>query len=591
MSVQDRVLAFARELQRTTTFSEVLSTVLAACTRMGYPNAWLFVAPPDAPGTWKLVEVAGSHSNDAWLTSPAMKVSGDAMLEAIEAANAPVVTLDARTDPKTDKRYVTAMRLCTMINVPLRYQGEPFGAFGTGTFTEHGVRPPTSEDIEEVALMAAQLEPAVARIRCLAQDKGESEEELRRRLFAIIPRWFASLDPNLQNLLDSIVWTLGREFCAGAVLQLVETARQQLQMAAIFEPDRTRRDALKKHLADVVIRPGVGLPGMVLASRAALRIERVEREPLGTRVQPGKEELVATLSGTSLLSVPLISRGNVIGVLTMFRSPNTAAFTLADEQLGQDFADRAALAVENAQMYAQLEQRVAARTRELQEANRDLESFSYSVAHDLRAPLRALGHFAVALAEDQADRLDDKGRDYIQRIQRAGEQMTQITEALLSLARMTRKEIMRERVDLGELATTIVDPLRTGEPERHVDLVVPRGLVVEGDTSLLRALFENLLGNAWKFTRGKDPARIELGSELVGADRIYFVRDNGAGFDPRFTDKLFAPFQRLHSAHEFEGSGIGLATAAKIVQRHGGRIWAEGRVGEGATMRFTLPRP
>ncbi|CAN5727568.1 hypothetical protein BH11MYX2_BH11MYX2_07260 [soil metagenome] len=513
------------------------------------------------------------------------------MLETIEAATGPIVTLDARTDPKTNKRYIAAMRLCTMINVPLRFQGDPFGAFGTGTFTENGVRPPTDEDIQEIALMAAQLEPAISRIRYLAQEHGDSEEDLRGRLFAIIPRWFASLDPNLQNLLDSIVWSLGREFSDGAVLQLVETSRQRMQMAAIFEPDRTRREALKTHLADVVIRPGVGLPGMVLARRAALRVETVEREPLGARVQPGKEALVAVLTGTSLLAVPLISRGNVIGVLTMFRSPGKPRFKLSDEQLGQDFADRAALAVENAQMYAQLEQRVAARTRELQEANRDLESFSYSVAHDLRAPLRALGHFADALFEDHSDRLDDTGRDYLHRIQRAGEQMSQITYALLALARLTRKEIIRERVDLGELAEIVVDPLRSREPERHVDLVVPAGLVVEADTAVLRALFENLLGNAWKFTRGKDPARIELGSELGEGDCIYYVRDNGAGFDPRFTDKLFAPFQRLHSANEFEGSGIGLATAAKIVQRHGGRIWAEGRIGEGATMRFTLPVP
>jgi signal transduction histidine kinase len=225
---------------------------------------------------------------------------------------------------------------------------------------------------------------------------------------------------------------------------------------------------------------------------------------------------------------------------------------------------------------------------ELKRTNRELESFSYSVAHDLRTPLRAMSGFAEVLAEDYGERLDDEGKSYLTRITAAAETMSRLIDALLSLARLTRKEMRREPVDLSQLAELSVEQLRSTHSEREVEAVVTPGMVAEGDPQLLRAVFENLLGNAWKFTEKRSPAQIEVGTLERDGAPAFFVKDNGAGFDMAHAGKLFAAFQRLHSVDEFPGTGIGLATVQRIVERHGGRVWAEGVVGAGATFFFTL---
>jgi PAS domain S-box-containing protein len=220
-------------------------------------------------------------------------------------------------------------------------------------------------------------------------------------------------------------------------------------------------------------------------------------------------------------------------------------------------------------------------------ANAELEAFSYSVAHDLRAPLRAINGFATALRDDSGDRLDAEGNAYLRRIIAGAERMAHLIDALLELARLTRAEARRQRIDLAELATAVFAQLRATDPSRAVELVVPPRLAAIGDPQLLRVLVENLLGNSWKFTGKRPAARIEIGYDE--ADGAYFVRDNGAGFDMALIGKLFAPFRRLHTVQEFEGTGIGLATVQRIVHRHGGRIWAEAVVDQGATFHFTLP--
>jgi PAS domain S-box-containing protein len=236
----------------------------------------------------------------------------------------------------------------------------------------------------------------------------------------------------------------------------------------------------------------------------------------------------------------------------------------------------------------ELEQRVIERTARLEAANRELEAFSYSVSHDLRAPLRAIDGFSEALRQDCADKLDARGKEYLQRVRAAAQRMGQLIDDLLNLSRLARAEITRQDVDLSALAEAIAEELRRTSPDRDVELVIAPGLVAKGDKALLRVVLQNLLGNAWKFTSKHERARVEFGVAQVSGERTYFVRDDGAGFDTAYADKLCAPFQRLHAAADFPGTGIGLAIVQRIVQRHGGRVWAEGAVGKGATFYFTV---
>lgn len=222
-------------------------------------------------------------------------------------------------------------------------------------------------------------------------------------------------------------------------------------------------------------------------------------------------------------------------------------------------------------------------------ANRELEAFSYSVAHDLRAPLRAISGFSEILLGEHKEALDERGQEYLRRMAAAAERMGHLIDALLGLSRVTRTEPRKERVDLSKIAGSVIENLRVASPDRKVDVVIPEGIVTVGDPQLLRAVLENLLGNAWKFTSKRDGARIELGVTKADGKPAYFVTDNGAGFDMSYAGKLFAPFQRLHAQTAFPGTGIGLATVQRIVHRHGGRIWAESEAGKGATFFFTLP--
>lgn len=224
---------------------------------------------------------------------------------------------------------------------------------------------------------------------------------------------------------------------------------------------------------------------------------------------------------------------------------------------------------------------------ELQAKNEELESFSHSVAHDLRAPLRSIDGFGLALLEDYADKLDDDGKQYLTYVRESAQQMSQLIDDMLALSQVTRGDFEREPVDLTRIARSVGSELRRAAPNRKVEFLVTDGLIAEGDTRLMTIAFENLLGNAWKYSSGRDQARVEVGA-IDGDPRTFFVRDNGAGFDMAYADKLFGMFQRLHANSEFEGTGIGLATVQRVIRRHGGQIWADAVVGQGATFFFTL---
>jgi PAS domain S-box-containing protein len=221
-------------------------------------------------------------------------------------------------------------------------------------------------------------------------------------------------------------------------------------------------------------------------------------------------------------------------------------------------------------------------------ANRELEAFSYSVAHDLRAPLRSIDGFSQALLEDYNDKLDDEGRSHLKRVRNAAQRMALLIDDLLKLSRLTRSELRRERVDLSALVRAAGDKLAESAPGRAVELQVAGELWVNADARLLGVVVDNLLDNAWKFSRSRSPAQVQFGVEEVDGAPAFFVRDNGVGFDMSYVDKLFGVFQRLHAVHEYEGAGIGLATVQRVVHRHGGRTWARGELDHGATFYFTL---
>lgn len=235
-----------------------------------------------------------------------------------------------------------------------------------------------------------------------------------------------------------------------------------------------------------------------------------------------------------------------------------------------------------------LEQRVQDRTAQLEATNRELDTFAYSVSHDLRAPLRAIDGFSTALIEEYEEKIDDVGKTYLHYLKESSHEMSDIIDGLLKLSRSTRGEIVFEHVDLSAIATKVAEELCKAEPERRVTVRISPGIEALADPRLLKIVMSNLIGNAWKYTNRTPDARCEFGIEKRDGRAVYFVRDNGAGFDMTHADKLFLPFSRLHKSSDFRGIGIGLATVERIIHRHGGRIWAEAAVGKGATFYFTL---
>ena len=291
--------------------------------------------------------------------------------------------------------------------------------------------------------------------------------------------------------------------------------------------------------------------------------------------------IVLGLLGGMLLAraftAPLRRMADVVG-----RAAREGAYSLRVETTGAD----AGLGVSVNELLAQMQQRdveLRRRSTELEAANKDLESFAYSVSHDLRAPLGSIDGFVQALEMDYGQMFDETAKEYFDWIKSGCRQMRDLIDGMLQMARLARAEVQRQQVDLSSIASSVAESLKQSNPARAVKFDIRGGVRTIGDERLLRAVLENLMANAWKFTRNKPEACIEFG-QSGGA---YYVRDNGAGFDPSHAAKMFRPFQRLHSMREFEGTGIGLATVQKIIERHGGRAWAEGEVEKGATIYFT----
>ncbi|MBI3784480.1 MAG: PAS domain S-box protein [Deltaproteobacteria bacterium] len=372
--------------------------------------------------------------------------------------------------------------------------------------------------------------------------------------------------------------------CDLAILLLFDVETQVARVVAVeaIDPERVR-DIVEFPLGDFSALSALAEhPEISLDDIAGLVI----RSPMIERLaSPGLH---------SVLIEALIVEGKILGTLNL-AAVRRAAFTADHCKIAREVADQLSIAIHQTHLHeqlqrhaAELEQRVRERTAQHEAANRELAAFSYSVSHDLRVPLRLIGSFGEILQEEYATTLPAQGREYIERIVAAATRMGQLIQDLLTLSHVVQREMTSVPVNLSELAQLIVEDLRRAAPQRRVEFVTAPDLVATGDPGLLRIVLENLLGNAWKYTSKHSSARIEFGRFERDGVATYFVRDDGAGFDMKSGEKLFGAFQRLHSASEFEGTGIGLATVQRIIQRHGGRVWAESAVGEGATFYFTL---
>ena len=402
------------------------------------------------------------------------------------------------------------------------------------------------------------------------------------------------------SILVELSLDLASEHDADIVLRKLTRAARRISRAdgalvCICDPEQTRH-AASGNIAEVLAERMHGSELLCVLCRGTVSPNVVEHagtagsDAVGASLPPEERE-------RPYLSIPMTFASGRQGILILIGKRGAAPFTEEDGSLALTLTMQGSLTFENALLYEGLaearrvlEQRVEERTRELSEVNRELESFSYSVSHDLRAPLRAINGFAGILLANHTEHLDEKARGYLVRVRNAADRMAELIDDLLTLSRCVRTAVVKSRVDVTALAQEIVRDLMAGSPMRAVDVAIEEELFVHADRKLLRVVLANLLGNAWKFTTTRERASIDLQRCQDGDDDAFVVRDNGVGFDMSYAANLFAPFQRFHSSHEFEGTGIGLATVQRLVHRHGGRIWAESAPERGAAFFVALPK-
>ncbi|HYE98287.1 MAG TPA: GAF domain-containing protein, partial [Planctomycetota bacterium] len=432
--------------------------------------------------------------------------------------------------------------------------------------------------VENARLYEKAREEALERGRAQAREARRARQALVGaqvgRALTTSPTGREMLQRSAQALVDHLdaalarIWTLNE---AENVLELQASAG----MSAPIEGAQGR------------VPVGTSMIGKIAAEGRPLLTQDVGADPLLGEPGEGRKAAILSFAG-----YPLKLDGRVVGVMGLFSGAPLSEDTV--EGLAS-IADSIAVGLERKrketqlqELNARLEERVQERTAELQAANRELEAFSYSVSHDLRGPLRSMDGFSQVLLRQYADRLDERGQKYLHRVCAAAEKMGRLIDDFLNLSRLTRAPLSFERLDLSQMAREILAELRRADPGRSVEAVVAPDLAVRGDPRLLRVVLENLLGNAWKFTRAKKTARIEVASCAREGSKAFVVRDDGAGFDMSYVGKLFKPFERLHAVEEYPGTGIGLASVQRIIARHGGRVWAEGEPGRGAAFYFSL---
>lgn len=432
-----------------------------------------------------------------------------------------------------------------------------------------------------------------------ATDSGSSEKLWRQLAFLARASQVLVSSLDYQQTLSTVAQLIVPHFADWCTVDMIEEDGLMRQLVvAHADPSKVKwaRELQKQYPPQPEAPRGMY---NVLRTKQSELYPQITDDILRETVQDEEQlRLLQAVGMRSVMIVPLQARGVVLGTLSFVSTNPERAYKESDLVWAEELARIAALAADNARLYsdaqqakAELETIVATRTAELEEINRELEAFSYSVSHDLRAPLRSIDGFSQALLEEYEDQLDETGRDYLRRVRAAAQRMATLIDDLLSLSRITRSELSWQPVDLTQLARSIVEHLRTTAPQRQVEVIIQEGMSTKGDPRFLSIALENLLGNAWKFSSTRKEARIEMGVlEQDEKEQIFFVRDNGVGFKMDYAHKLFNPFQRLHSTQEFEGTGIGLALLKRVIHRHGGHVWAESKVDQGATFYFSLPQ-
>jgi len=440
-----------------------------------------------------------------------------------------------------------------------------------------------------VDLLHPDDQPRLLTVRRGLEDGGTGRYEARVRTAAGAWRWVAITVRDITGETGDVTRVGGWRDIQAEVeaRESLTESRQMYRTLTEASPDFTfivDRDLHVQYVNPTMAEACGRLPGECIGAplaelfgaQAAPLVEAGLEEVLATGDRRRSEERWDAPSGTAWLTTWLVPIVNESGEVDQVFG------------VGRDVTDLKRTQDQLAEVNAGLERRVEERTARLEAANEELQSFAYAVSHDLRAPLRAIDGFSAILMEDQLAVLDDAGLASLSRVRAAAQRMGQLMDALLTLSRLSRKDLRVGRVDLSRLAAAAVEALREQEPERRVVVSIADGCVAVGDVDLVDVVLTNLLGNAWKFTSGREEAHIEFGEDVADGERAFFVRDDGAGFDPAYVDKLFQPFQRLHREEEYPGTGIGLATVRRIVSRLGGRCWAEGAVDAGATIFFTL---